>query len=265
MKIYSKVIGICSHKVLNPLAQDGPTYENYLRLVKAILTLDSKRRLGVSLNDLYDSKEAEKRMKEIDEKDSGPVGIKNPNFKPKSILVQVKNLKTNELKEYDSIKRACEDNKLNLSYVMTRFKKAQSNKILYYMIANRNNMMFINNGINGPYMNNKLYGNNKCIVDRYSDMYDDADYIIVFSGSDDDDDASVTIGSNASIDPSEFKGALNIICDGLLTKYPTNKIMFITPYLRTSKYVDYIGVIETICAKYSIRVFNNMKDGKICW
>ena len=41
--------------------------------------------------------------------------------------------------------------------------------------------------------------------------------------------------------------------------------MFITPYLRNSSYKNYIEAIEVICAKYGIRVFNNMKNGGICW
>ena len=132
------------------------------------------------------------------------------------------------------------------------------------MIANRNNMTFVNYGINGTYMTNKLYGKNKGVVERYMDMDNDADYIIVFAGTN-DGNSDVVIGENSSSNPSEFKGALNIICKGLLDKYPTKRIMFITPYLRNSKYVDYINAIEDICALYGIRVFNNMKNGGICW
>lgn len=132
------------------------------------------------------------------------------------------------------------------------------------MIANRNSMRYVNYGINGRYMSNKLYGEYPGVVDSFQDMDDDADYIIVFAGTN-DATASVTIGNDDSIDPSEFKGALNLICDGLLTKYPTKHIMFITPYLRNTNYPQYIEAIETICAKYSIPVFNNAKNGGICW
>ena len=133
------------------------------------------------------------------------------------------------------------------------------------MIANRNNMTYVNYGINGTYMTNKLYNSNKGVVERYVDMDDDAEYIIVFAGTN-DGNAGVTIGENSSTDPSEFKGALNVICDGLLTKYPTGKIMFITPYLRNENYRNYIQAIHDICEdKYSIRVYDNMKNGGICW
>lgn len=132
------------------------------------------------------------------------------------------------------------------------------------MIANRNNMTFVNYGINGTFMTDRLYGTSKGVVERYIDMDDDADYIIVFAGTN-DGASGVVIGENSSSNPSEFKGALNIICKGLLDKYPTKRIMFITPYLRNSKYVDYINAVEDICALYGIRVFNNMKNGGVCW
>lgn len=133
------------------------------------------------------------------------------------------------------------------------------------MTANRNNMTFVNYGINGTFMTNKLYGTNKGVVEKYVDMDDDADYIIVFVGTNDGANG-IVIGEDSSLDPSEFKGALNIICEGLLTKYPVGKIMFITPYLRNKNYRSYIQAIHDICEdKYSIRVYDNIKHGGICW
>ncbi len=133
------------------------------------------------------------------------------------------------------------------------------------MIANRNNMTYVNYGINGTYMTNKLYNSNKGVVERYMDMDDDADYVVVFASTN-DANAGVPIGTNESTNPVELKGALNIICDGLLTKYPTAKIMFITPYLRNENYRSYAQAIHDICEdKYSIKVYDNIKHGGICW
>ena len=133
------------------------------------------------------------------------------------------------------------------------------------MIAKRNNMTYVNYGINGTYMTNKLYNSNKGVVERYMDMDDDADYVVVFASTN-DANAGVPIGTNESTNPTELKGALNIICDGLLTKYPTAKIMFITPYLRKETYRSYAQAIHDICEeKYSIKVYDNIKHGGICW
>ena len=133
------------------------------------------------------------------------------------------------------------------------------------MIANRNNMTYVNYGINGTYMTNKLYNSNKGVVNRYMEMDNDADYVIVFASTN-DANAGVPIGTNDSNNPAELKGALNIICDGLLTKYPKAKIMFITPYLRNENYRSYAQAIHDICEdKYSIKVYDNIKHGGICW
>ena len=129
------------------------------------------------------------------------------------------------------------------------------------MIANRNDMSYVNYGINGCFLSSKDANG---VIDRYETMDDDADYIIVFAGTNDAAN-NVTMGEDDSETITEFKGALNMLCTGLLNKYPSKRIMFITPYLRNNNYPDYIEAIETICAKYSIPVFNNAKQGGICW
>ena len=107
------------------------------------------------------------------------------------------------------------------------------------MIAKRNNMTYVNYGVNGIFMTNRLSGDSIGVVDRFMSMDDDADYIIVFAGTNDADKSYTIMGEDSSTDPSEFKGALNVICSGLLTKYPKGKIMFITPYRRNENYVKY--------------------------
>ncbi len=138
-------------------------------------------------------------------------------------------------------------------------------------IADRNGMTYVNYGINGTYMTNKTYGTNEYagVVDRYSEMDDDADYILIFAGTN-DISASVTIGEEDSEDESEFYGALNSICQGLMSKYPNGKIGFITPHVRSksarTKTLTYIEAIETACQNNGgIPVFNNAKNGGLCY
>ena len=132
------------------------------------------------------------------------------------------------------------------------------------MIANRNKMTYINYGINGTFLTNRSFDGNEGVVVRYTSMVDDADYIIVYAGTN-DISAAVTMGEDDSVDTTTFKGALNVLCDGLQTKYPTGKILFITPYNRNENCPAYIEAIETICNKHGIQVFNNMKNGGIGW
>lgn len=131
------------HKVTNALAQEDPTYENYLRLAEAIFTG------RIKVVDLQDKEEETKRMKEIDdmrsrgEKTPYEAAEKKPkritNTKgPKKIMVEVTNLETDEKNIYKSMKNFCEVNEISYSYIKYRFKKAKSNKILYNrLIINR--------------------------------------------------------------------------------------------------------------------------------
>ena len=132
-------IGINRHRVLNGLAQEDPTYENWLRLAEAIFSGQTR------LSDLYDKKEELERIREIDElrargektpyqieeKTSKPIRKNNPKFKPESIPVEIKNLETGEKGEFNSIKQACEANDINASYARLLFRKKEADEIIY--------------------------------------------------------------------------------------------------------------------------------------
>lgn len=140
-------------------------------------------------------------------------------------------------------------------------------------IAQRNNMTYVNYGRNGSYMtHNPREANNQTdwydsVYDRYVLMDNDADYVLVFSGTN-DIQQNFTIGNEDSSNAAEFYGALNAITDGLQAKYPTAKIAFITPYARaglkelSKKYSD---AICTACERGGIPVFDNIRDGGINW
>lgn len=106
------------------------------------------------------------------------------------------------------------------------------------------------------------------VSELYAEM-DDADYIIVSAGSV-DIGLGVDIGNEDSEDTSDFYGALNNLCQGLLSKYPQGRIAFITPYVtdrdesvETKAYVD---AIETACRNNGgIPVFNNIESGGLCF
>ena len=123
-------VGINRHKILNGLAQEDPTYENYLRLAETIFTGK------IRLVDLQDNEEAAKRMKEIDELRArgeqteyetiditAEKGIGTP--------LEVKNCRTKEVKNFTSIKKACNEYNIPSHKIVNAFSKAGTNKILY--------------------------------------------------------------------------------------------------------------------------------------
>lgn len=134
-------------------------------------------------------------------------------------------------------------------------------------LAERNHMQYVNYGKNGCYMSYNVAGGTyppeMSVVARFASMDDDADYILVFAGTNDAGNGSVDIGTESSKDNTTFMGAMNEICAGLQTKYPHGKIGFITPYKRTLRGKQVVEAIETVCANYGIPVFNNLKYGGI--
>lgn len=132
------------------------------------------------------------------------------------------------------------------------------------LIAARNGGGYINYGINGTFLSDRDYGTNKGAVIRYPAMDDTADYVLVFAGTNDAANA-VTLGSATSTNPAEFNGALNTLIAGLLTKYPSKKLGFITPYRRNANYPAYVDAIKARCAEHAVPVFDNVEKGGIDW
>lgn len=107
-------------------------------------------------------------------------------------------------------------------------------------------------------------------IERYADMTDDADLVLVLGGTN-DFNAQVSIGEAGSTSQNTFCGALNRLIEGLLAKYPNKEIVFVTPPPRIEEgksvsLAQYALAIKAACEKYSVPCFNlynasGMKSG----
>ena len=70
------------------------------------------------------------------------------------------------------------------------------------------------------------------LVDRYDLMDADADIILVAGGTNDFQYNWAEIGEITDNVKTTFRGALNVLCNGLITKYPQKCIIFMTPIKR---------------------------------
>ena len=140
-----------------------------------------------------------------------------------------------------------------------------------YLISKRNNMTYVNYGINGnPISQPSNYdGNGMCV--RYINMADDLDYIVILGGAN-DYRLNVPIGNNTDTVNTTFKGALNTLIQGLLTKYPGKKILFMTNYNRVQASnslglsdIDYVDAMLEMCGLYGIPCFDNYRKCGISW
>ena len=109
-----------------------------------------------------------------------------------------------------------------------------------------------------------------CIADRISELPANADIIAVSGGTNDWYHTDAPLGTITDTTTATFYGALNYICNALITKYPDKQIFFTTPIKRVqSPYTtidsvngngktlkEYGDIIKDVCARYSIPVLD---------
>lgn len=148
-----------------------------------------------------------------------------------------------------------------------------NNETWKFYVSNRNSMTLYNYGYNGRYLTARsiVSGTVKGVVDMYNEMENDADYIIVWAGTNDARDMEaaenpIQLGDENSEDTTTIYGALNVLCKGLQNKYPKGKILFINVFTRnTTSYPQVQKAIKDICAKFAIKVFNVAEESGISW
>lgn len=97
-------------------------------------------------------------------------------------------------------------------------------------------MQYYNYGINGSTVSNYVTNQNP-MVDRYTNMVDDAD-IVIFEGGRNDYNRNVPMGEIGNNDPATFLGAVQTMLAGLMAKYPDALIVCVTPW-------DLVGLDDT--------------------
>ena len=102
-------------------------------------------------------------------------------------------------------------------------------------------------------------------VNRFSNMDDDADLVIVFGGTNDYGSSyTVDFGTPSDTEKTTFYGALNYLCNGLIEKYNGKTIVFMTPLHRDIEtanvkgktLLDYVNAIKEVCQTFGIPVID---------
>ena len=141
------------------------------------------------------------------------------------------------------------------------------NKIYYDWVKEILGLSKANNyGISGTTIAKKNASDNTAMCIRYANMDNNADLICVMGGVN-DRWFNCQLGNFGDTDPITFYGAMETLCDGLLTKYPGKTIIFITPTEQNHNgcnsanktgytATDFANAMKRVCAKYSIPVFD---------
>ena len=142
-------------------------------------------------------------------------------------------------------------------------------------IANRNNMAVDNQAINGKYLTQGQWSDS-VIGGQVDNLSADCDIVVVYAGTN-DITAQISIGTYDSVDTTTLNGTMNVLIPKLKNKYPTARILFITPYLRyirndDGSYTeawnnqrDWIMALNEKCNEYGIPCWNNAIQGQIQW
>ena len=108
-------------------------------------------------------------------------------------------------------------------------------------------------------------------VGRYDQMDPDADIVAVFGGTNDFGHGDAPIGDMADRTPDTFYGALHLLYTGLITRYPSARIVVLTPLHRIceeSPYgskgkavpagtlIDYVRIIRQVAEYYSLPILD---------
>lgn len=146
------------------------------------------------------------------------------------------------------------------SYVYNH--KQPQNLTWHYQLGAKYKMTYRQFGKNGNGLVTPQ-GSGVPVINRYNEMPDDADYVVLIGGKND---------YNKQISIADFMAGLHTICKGIMNKYPGKKICFFTPWkvfandsddTKDIKLSEYANAIKEVCAVYGIPVYDANNDDTI--
>ncbi len=111
-------------------------------------------------------------------------------------------------------------------------------------------------------------------IDRYRRMPDDADLVLVFGSTNDFGHGNAPFGELTDRTDATFCGACHVLFRGLVEKYPTARIVILTPLQRADQHnpsantgrplIDYVDTVMTIAAEYALPVLDLYRTSGMC-
>lgn len=131
----------------------------------------------------------------------------------------------------------------------------------HYKFAQKHGMKYFNYGINGNSISYTSPRWGTALYQRYKEMPDSLDYVIVIAGHND----CFKLDSIGSLEV--FKERVGILCRGLVDKYPMAKIFFFTRWnckdFKGSNSEKVIDAMLEVCGNYSIPIFDCARNAGI--
>ncbi len=109
---------------------------------------------------------------------------------------------------------------------------------------------------------------------RYDEMDNDADVVVVFGGTNDYGHGDAPFGDFSDRTPETFYGGCHYLMKGLIEKFPNSQIVFMTPMQRSQGYDlkpgteqnlrDYVHALKEVAEYYSIPVLDLFAELGVC-
>ena len=138
------------------------------------------------------------------------------------------------------------------SYVANHVRPIQ--ETWHYKLAAKYNMEYHNFGWNGNAVAYDRTAENfgPPMYERYKVMPDNADYVIICGGHNDATRMN-KLGEGTDL----FREKLKLLCEGLISKFPSAKLCFVTPWrVPSPMFEEMTAVLLEVCGTYSIPVFD---------
>lgn len=137
------------------------------------------------------------------------------------------------------------------------------------LLGEKHGMRVLNYGVNGsPVARQSQEPEREAMYDRYSRMEPGADYVVVLGGAN-DRNLNVPIGglSRQNREPTTFAGALNLLIEGLMERYPQAKLLLMTNYNRWPEPnrlgladIDYVDAMLAVAGLWAVPCFDNYRQ-----
>ncbi len=114
-----------------------------------------------------------------------------------------------------------------------------------------------NYGVSGISISSTSYQSPSSAISlRYTRMDNAADMVVIAGGTN-DYGTGVVLGTIADTTDVSFYGALHVLCSGLCEKYPGKRIVFLTPFHRSSEAANKAGAT---LAQYKQAIYDVARD-----
>lgn len=128
----------------------------------------------------------------------------------------------------------------------------------HYKFARKHGMKYYNYGLNGNCVSVDLKRWGPSMANRYKEMNDSLDIVVVIAGHND------AARLDSTITPELYRQQCTALCRGLIEKYPQARIFWFTPWANVQPgFAKVVRITQEVCGLMGIPVFDCYHNSNI--